>query len=331
MKKVGSMVMVLLLAVSCLALVSAEELELVWGRTYTQMLLDGATDRLWANFAPSLHQVFGSFEGFQSFHHQVMSLGTEWEVMHEDLMQVEHWLVYQEVLHFPLAQANVVFQWAYDDEGLIGALQVFELPQVAPSEFLDYETKTTLRLPFDDKWYVFWGGRTIEQNYHAADISQRFAYDFVIRKEGTTFANTGLANEDYYAFRMPIFAPGNGIVVAVQDGIPDNPPSIMNPDQPLGNYVIVDHQNGEFSFLAHFKQNSVVVKVGDLVRQNDLLGLCGNSGNSSEPHLHYHLQDTPHFAQGQGLPTQFQSYCANGQLVHRGEPTQGDLVEHITN
>jgi murein DD-endopeptidase MepM/ murein hydrolase activator NlpD len=100
----------------------------------------------------------------------------------------------------------------------------------------------------------------------------------------------------------------------------------MNPDQPLGNYVVIDHQNGEYSFLAHLKQGSVAVQVGVRVEPGDLLGLCGNSGNSSEPHLHYHLQNAPGFPGGQGLPAQFQSYTADGVMVERGEPVRGQVV-----
>jgi|LSQX01.1.fsa_nt_gb murein DD-endopeptidase MepM/ murein hydrolase activator NlpD len=326
MQKVVCIMLVLMLIFSCQVLVSAGDLR---GRDLTEIFLDGDLEELWESFTPELQQAFGFFAAFQIFYEQVMTLGTTWEAVYEEVFPHEGWLVYQGVRRIPEDELYMVFQWAYDDAGTIGGLQIFPLQQEAPSEFLDYETKTDLRLPFAGEWYVFWGGRSIEQNYHATDRSQRFAYDFVVVQGDTTFANTGVSNEDYYAFGLPIYAPGDGVVVAVQDGIPDNQPSFMNADQPLGNYVILDHENGEFSFLAHLKQNSVVVKPGDVVRQNDLLGLCGNSGNSSEPHLHYHLQDTAEYAQGQGLPVQFNSYLADGDFVMRGEPVQGDRVENV--
>ena len=326
MQKVVRIMLVLMLIFSCQVLVSAGDLR---GRDLTEMFLDGDLEELWESFTPELQQAFGFFAAFQIFYEQVMTLGTTWEAVYEEVFPHEGWLVYQGVRRIPEDEPYMVFQWAYDDAGRIGGLQIFPLQQEAPSEFLDYETKTDLRLPFAGEWYVFWGGRSVEQNYHATDSSQRFAYDFVVVQGDTTFANSGLSNEDYYAFGLPIYAPGDGVVVAVEDGVPDNQPSFMNADQPLGNYVILDHQNGEFSFLAHLKQNSVVVKPGDVVRQNDLLGLCGNSGNSSEPHLHYHLQDAAEFGQGQGLPVQFNSYLANGVVVMRGESVQGERVENV--
>ena len=326
MQRVVRILVVLILILSCLELSSAGELR---GRDLTETFLAGELEELWENFTPELQQVFGFYAAFQIFYEQLMTLGRTWEAIYEEVFPHEGWQVYQGVRRLPEDEMYMVFQWAYDEVGRIGGLQIFPLQQEAPSEFLDYVTKTDLRLPFAGEWYVFWGGRSLDQNYHAADSSQRFAYDFVVSREGRTFTNSGLHNEDYYAYGLPIYAPGGGVVVTVQAGVPDNEPGNMNPDQPMGNYVILDHQNGEFSFLAHFKLGSVVVKPGDFVHQGDLLGLCGNSGNSSEPHLHYHLQDTAEFAQGQGLPVQFNSYLANGVLVVRGEPIQGEQVENI--
>lgn len=100
----------------------------------------------------------------------------------------------------------------------------------------------------------------------------------------------------------------------------------MDPNQPLGNHVILDHENGEYSFLAHFKKATVAVKPGQSVKTGDRLGLCGNSGNSTEPHLHYHLQTTPDFGAGDGLPIQFLDYVADGEPVARGEPVKGQQI-----
>jgi hypothetical protein len=63
-----------------------------------------------------------------------------------------------------------------------------------------------------------------------------------------------------------------------------------------GNLVVIKHADGEYSLFAHFKQNSIRVKIGDKVAKGQLIGLCGNSGNSSEAHLHFQVQNTPFFA-----------------------------------
>jgi Peptidase family M23 len=203
----------------------------------------------------------------------------------------------------------------------------------APTEFLDYKTKANLRLPFDDTWYVFWGGRSVKENYHAAYPDQRFAYDILNFRNGTSHMGDGKENSDYFCFEKPIVSPGAGVVVEAVDGIPDNVPGKMNPAQPCGNHVVIDLGEKEYLFLAHFKNGSLKVKAGDHVQPGQPLGLCGNSGNSSEPHLHVHLQTTPIFGAGKGLPLQFQHYLADGKPVARGEPTKGQsiIIDAATN
>ena len=196
----------------------------------------------------------------------------------------------------------------------------------ALSNFLDYQTYTALQLPFAGEWYVYWGGRTIAQNRHAVARDQRFAYDFLILRGGRSFQGPGDHNENYFCFDQPISAPANGVVAGAGDEVPDNLPGSMNPKNPLGNYVIVDHGSSEFSFFAHFKHGSVHVRSGDAVKAGDLLGRCGNSGNSSEPHLHYHLQNTAAPFAGDGLPLFFVDYVVDGKLVKRGEPLAGQTV-----
>ncbi len=111
--------------------------------------------------------------------------------------------------------------------------------------------------------------------------------------------------------------PGEGVVVDAKDGVYDNIPGLRNTRDIPGNYVIIDHLNGEFSILAHFKNGSVLVKEGDKVGAGDLIGQCGNSGHSNLPHLHYHLQNTSRWLDGEGLPAQFRNYYANGKFVER--------------
>jgi hypothetical protein len=198
----------------------------------------------------------------------------------------------------------------------------------AASEFLEYQTKTRLRLPWDGEWYVYWGGRSVVENRHAVAPDQRFAYDFLILKDGKSFAGTGEENENYFCFGLPIVAPGAGVVVGVARDLAENSPGIMSPQQPLGNHVILDHENGEFSFLAHLKKDSVRVSLGERIEPGTLLGACGNSGNSSEPHLHFHLQTTAILFHGQGLPASFCDYIANGKTIARGEPVARQRIRH---
>jgi hypothetical protein len=196
----------------------------------------------------------------------------------------------------------------------------------APSKFLKYQTKAELRLPFSGSWYVVWGGRSLKENYHAVSSGQRFAYDILQMRDGASHAGGGDKNSDFYCFGQTIVAPGAGRVVSAVDGIEDNIPGQMNSKKLCGNHVVLDLGNDEFLFVAHLQQGTVKVKPGDRVSAGQALGLCGNSGNSSEPHLHIHLQTTPNLADGKGLPLQFLRYQADGKPVERGEPTKDQTV-----
>lgn len=218
----------------------------------------------------------------------------------------------------------------------------------APSDYLDYQTKTDLIFPLTGESLIGTGGRTIEQNPdHIYVKDQRFAIDIVALASGASppklenlvdralsgklelyQGNDYKNNANHYCFGRQIIAPGNGVVVDAKDGIYDNIPGKKNTRDIAGNYVVIDHLNGEFSMLAHFKKDSVLVKKGDKVRAGDLIGQCGNSGHSNLPHLHYHLQNTPRWHDGEGLPMQFQNYYANGKFIERGEPIQGEIISH---
>lgn len=196
----------------------------------------------------------------------------------------------------------------------------------APTRFAEYRTHAALYLPFDEEWHVYWGGRTVGKNRHAVARDQRFAYDFLILKERCSFSGAGNENSQYYCFGQGVYAPGDGVVIDVIDAIPDNVPGVMNADVPSGNHVVLDHGESEFSVIAHLQHGSVKVRKGDIVRAGDLAGLCGNSGNSSEPHLHYHLQNSGVLFRAEGLPAQFLDYVADGKPVTRGEPVAGQTI-----
>jgi murein DD-endopeptidase MepM/ murein hydrolase activator NlpD len=104
----------------------------------------------------------------------------------------------------------------------------------------------------------------------------------------------------------------------------------MNPYSAVGNAVIIQHRENEFSILAHLKLDSIKVKVGDKVTRGQPIGLCGNSGNSSEPHLHYHLQNTPVIQDGTGIRCLFHKITIinNGQQQVKTDysPVKGDII-----
>lgn len=188
--------------------------------------------------------------------------------------------------------------------------------------------KTPMHLPFKGEWTVFWGGDTKEQNYHVVVPFQKNAFDIVVHnKDGRSFKTNGKTNDDYYAFGQPVLAPCDGEIVLAVDGVKDNVPGLMNALYIPGNAVLLKTTNAEYILLAHFKQNSVKVKQGDRVKQGQLLGLCGNSGNSSEPHLHFHIQHVEDFSQAVGIKCYFEKLTVNDVLQKNYSPVKGDRIK----
>ncbi len=215
-----------------------------------------------------------------------------------------------------------------DHDDLIAGL--WFLPHTPEGEAPE-KNGVTLSLPFKGEWLVLWGGDTEELNYHHNVPRQRYAFDFVVVDEkGRTHKGNGTRNEDYYAFGREILAPGDGIVTDVVTGVRDNKPGSMNPSLALGNVVFIQHSKNEVSVIAHLKNGSTQVKVGEKVKKGQVIGLCGNSGNSSEPHLHYHLQNTPVIQNGIGIKVFFDKVVVRDkgkkQVKKNYSPIKGEIV-----
>lgn len=194
---------------------------------------------------------------------------------------------------------------------------------------MDYKTKTHLILPFNDTWIVGNGGRDPKKNNHlnpdgTGPKSQMFAYDFVKDHKGD-----GKNLADYAAFGLEVIAPADGVVYQVVSGNIDVPIGESDWVVICGNMVVIDHENGGWSVLAHLKYNSIKVSIGDRIKQGDLLALCGNSGNTSEPHIHYHLQDNPNMYKASGLPVQFRKVMVDGEIKENIELERDQKVSNL--
>ena len=193
---------------------------------------------------------------------------------------------------------------------------------------MEYQTKTSLILPFHGIWLVSNGGRTPETNSHIRPAeqgpqNQLYAYDFRMENTGK---ETKL--EEFEVFGKEVLAPGDGIVTQVISGSIDVLPGERDRSVGVGNAIIIDHQNGEYSLLCHFKHNSIKIKVGDKVRQGDVIGLCGNTGNSTQPHIHFNLQDGPLMHKANAIPAQFSKILVDGKEKIYYEPIRGQKVSN---
>ena len=81
-----------------------------------------------------------------------------------------------------------------------------------------------------------------------------------------------------------------------------------------GNHIVVDMGDGNFALYAHIKTGTVAVKIGDHVKTGDVLGHLGNTGNSSAPHLHFHVMDGPSPLASRGLPYEIEGFEGQGRL-----------------
>lgn len=186
-----------------------------------------------------------------------------------------------------------------------------------------------LGLPVLGEWKISQG---YQGDYtHKGEWSD--ALDFImIGQDGQQFRGKGYNLKDYYCYEKPVIASADGVVADVLDGIPDNPVGDSNLLHNWGNSVVVKHTDHLYTKVSHLIPGSIRVKSGDRVKKGDLLGLCGNSGRSPYPHLHFQVQSTPHIG-SQTIAYPLSDYLVKreGELELRSNdiPAENELVSHI--
>ena len=147
--------------------------------------------------------------------------------------------------------------------------------------------------------------------------------------------------ENWYVFGKPVYVPSDGRIIEVQNNIPDNefkgkviqsPKLAANADpKGMGNYVIIDHGNGEYSVMQHLEQGTITVQVGELVKGGQQIGNVGFSGDAIYPRLHYTVINSPKELAAEGIPSYFNDYkLYRGTIVlpvKRSRIDSGDIVE----
>lgn len=161
-----------------------------------------------------------------------------------------------------------------------------------------------LAFPLDaGRFVVAQGGGIGILNHHSGHRAQRHAVD-ITALGASGFRASGLLPHDparYAIFGKPVISPCDGTVAAAVDGLPDLSPPQADRNNPAGNHVVLAC-GGLLVELAHLRKGSVVVAVGKPVRIGDPIGEVGNSGNSTEPHLHIHAVDA---VSGNGIQMSF--------------------------
>ena len=195
---------------------------------------------------------------------------------------------------------------------VVGLASAFRCVNKNAAHFRNYKTKVSYQYPFSGKWLIFNGGYVPQTSHSWNQIAQRYAFDFV-KADSADYSrhlNNGTKVTDYFCYNQPICAAAAGEVVTVYNKCATAPLVGFGVADFLcthiaGNHIVIKHADGEYGFYAHLIKGSIKVKVGDTVAQGQVIGRCGHSGMSSEPHLHFHLQDRADFFSAVGLPLEF--------------------------
>ena len=200
---------------------------------------------------------------------------------------------------------------------------------------------TTVALPVTGRWFAVNSPANKVPSHGLHGWGQTYALDLVhdpVERPRPKFASgPGFRRADTFpGFGQPVLAPADGVVVRVHGRERDHRartswPAIayllvegmvreaLGPGRMLGNHIVLDLGEGVYAALAHLRKGSARVSVGDRVRAGDRLAECGNSGNSSEPHVHMQLMDHRSVVVAAGLPVRFADYEIDGEH-HSGVP-----------
>ena len=190
-------------------------------------------------------------------------------------------------------------------------------------------SKTQFRWPLGGKraWVV--GAGASFHTHHRWAVPEEFALDILaVDGNGSTHRGRGASNSDFYAYGADVVAAADGMVASALRGAAEDPPMLRNQGESMESYygrirerqaanfargeagisgdaVVIDHGNGEYSVYAHLVPGSVRVNAGDRVQAGHVIGKLGSSGNSTEPHLHFHVCDRLSTLSCAGIPPTF--------------------------
>jgi len=165
---------------------------------------------------------------------------------------------------------------------------------------------------------------------------ERYAIDFIkLGDDGSSYSGDQSKNSSYHAYGVPILAVADGKIVSLKDGLPENVPQAkqmavtMNLVNIAGNHLVEDIGGGLYAGYAHLIPGSITVKPGARVHRGQVLGRLGNSGNSTEPHLHIQVCNAPSFLICEGVPMEFKRMSLTKYRIRkRGEtPVKLDLED----
>lgn len=207
-----------------------------------------------------------------------------------------------------------------------------QLPEstiLSPPLRVSSQAAIVLTPPFKGDGWVNANGCCLEVGPHrfvtnpmngALDPSEQFAIDWIkLDAEGKAFRGDGKTSEQWLCYGVDVLAVAAGTVVEVMRDLPDQPPgaapSRLKVEEIAGNHVLLDLGGGRYAMYAHLAPHSVTVHVGDRVKAGGKLGLLGNSGNTTGPHLHFQISDRPSTLDVTSLPFVFESMALQSRTT----------------
>ena len=173
---------------------------------------------------------------------------------------------------------------------IVGAAYLFplipkSLPHPAESDCV------ILDLPVKGTWLAGQAGASVITNGHSKN---RYAIDILkLGPDGRMFKGKEKHVTDFYSYDEPVFAPADGRITQVVDSVQSDLLGNMDKNNSGGNYIIIDIGDEKYVYFGHLKKGSITVEQGQFVEAGALLGHIGNSGYSTHPHLHMHIQNKP--------------------------------------
>jgi len=276
----------------------------------------------------------------------------------EEPTKIQMWTLLQMVL--PIIGLSVVLfqiaiflqtkpkKWSLRNRIAIIGLAVFaiilpygggEIGITYPSRMQTAAEILHIRVPVDGKVMVAWGGDGSRRNYHAAYPDQRWAYDLVV--EPHSLSSQKLTS--YGCYGKNVLAPISGEIITAHEGEADiTPGKTYYGKNVFGNYIVIKPREKEETrlIIAHLKKDSIQVSEGQLVREGDPIAQCGNSGSSTEPHIHIHFlkivtENSEKFLIGQPLFFRDligpENPVGGFKRVGNEKVANGDVIEHNPN
>ncbi len=210
-----------------------------------------------------------------------------------------------------------------------------------------FQSTTAYDFPLRGTWYI--GASGTLHSHHRWAAMEEFALDIVqLGNASKTCKDKGLTSQDYFAYGQDVIAVADGTVVEALDQYSDDDAKLkqedetydqydqriqsgqmealqQNPYSVAGNYIVIRHSDNEYSMYAHLKKGSMKIKKGDVVKQGQVIASVGNTGSSTEPHLHFQIQDSSDPLRSRALPVRFRNAVVE-MLGYKGRHLQSGWI-----